>query len=92
MTHPHLGLNSQIRLPDGRVGTICWKHLDGVGGVWGQHTFTMPAGGFGDELPAPEFMLREKAAEDVLRRNGHRADLECVGDDYERLATAGEGR
>jgi len=81
---PRMTLNTVIRLPDGRIGTICWNHLDGTGGVWGEHQFEMPEGGFGD-LPAPEFMLREKAVEELLRGNGinsHRPDLECVGVDY----------
>ncbi len=78
-------LNTLIRLPDGRIGTICWNHLDGAGGVWGEHHFEMPEGGFGD-LPAPQFMLREKSVEYLLRGDGvrtHRPDLECVGTDYE---------
>lgn len=76
-------LNTVIRLSDGREGTICYRYLDGEGGVWGRHTFVMPVGGFGDELPAPDFMLREKSAQSVLRRNRHKADMECVGIDYE---------
>jgi hypothetical protein len=80
-----LNLNDVIRLPDGREGTICWNHLDGNGGVWGRHHFDMPEGGFGDELPAPEFMLREKEVEGSLRRGPHRADVECVGKEYEVL-------
>ena len=51
-------LNTVIRLPDGREGTICWNHLDGSGGIWGRHRFEMPHSGFGD-LPEPEFILRE---------------------------------
>ena len=26
-----------IQLPDGRVGTICYNNLDGVGGAWQEH-------------------------------------------------------
>lgn len=76
-------LGTVIRLPDGRVGTICWRHLDGEGGIWGRHHFDMPVGGFGDNLPAPEFMLREKGIEAGLRRGPHRADVECVGEVFE---------
>jgi len=82
-----MNLNTIIRLSDGRVGTICWRHLDGEGGIWGRHHFEMPDGGFGD-LPAPQFMLREKEVEELLRGNGinsHRPDLECVGEEYEIL-------
>lgn len=82
-----LRLNDVIRLPDGRVGTMCYHHLDGVGGVWGRHTFEMPPGGFGDNLPAPDFMLREKSVEPLLKRgpDGHKADMECVGEEFERV-------
>jgi len=84
-------LNTVIRLPDGREGTICWNHLDGSGGVWGHHYFEMPDGGFGDDLPAPQFLLRPKMQgdyplEESLRRGPHRSDLECVGEEYEVLA------
>ena len=76
-------LNTIIKLPDDRIGTICWNHLDGSGGVWGEHEFEMPNGGFGD-LPAPEFMLREKEVEESLRKSGsHRVDMECVGEECE---------
>jgi len=77
-------LNTMVRLPDGREGTICYHNLDGDGGVWGRHEFDMPEAGFGDELPGPEFMLREKSIEDRFRRSGdHRKDVECVGEDFE---------
>lgn len=78
-------LNTIVKLPDGRIGTICWQHLDGAGGVWGIHHFEMPEGGFGDNLPAPEFMLREKSVERLLRRDHGNPTLECVGTDYEIL-------
>jgi hypothetical protein len=80
-------LNTIIKLPDGREGTICWNHLDGVGGVWGIHHFEMPEGGFGDNLPEPDFMLREKEVEKLLKGGGssgnHKEDMECVGTEYE---------
>jgi len=80
-------LNTLIRLPDGRTGTVCYNNLDGVGGVWGVHQFEMPAGGFGD-LPEPDFMLREKSIEQYLRtRGGHKDGMECVGQDYEVVTT-----
>ena len=74
-------LNTIIKLPDGRIGTICWNNLDGSGGIWGRHTFNMPEGGFGD-LPPPDFMLREKSLEPLLRKLAHKSDMECVGEDY----------
>lgn len=78
-------LNTVIKLPDGRIGTICWNHLDGSGGVWGRHTFEMPEGGFGD-LPAPDFMLREEGIEYLLKTHGHKAGIECVGKNYEIIS------
>lgn len=77
-------LNTVVRLPDGRIGTICYNHLDGAGGVWGRKTFQMPEGGFGDELPEPEFMLREKSLQPLadIGRVGAQG-CECVGELYE---------
>lgn len=75
-------LNTVIKLPDRRIGTICYNNLDGSGGVWGIHTFTMPEGGFGDELPEPEFMLRDKS---LQGRVGAYDKSECVGEVYEIL-------
>lgn len=74
--------NTIVRLPDGRIGTICYHHLDGYGGVWGQHHFLEPNEMLGNDLPAPEFMLRDKDRESSLRRWGHRQDMECVGEEY----------
>lgn len=68
-------LNTVIELPDGRIGTICFRHLIGDGGVWGRHVFTMPDGGFGDELPPPDFILRDKSLQD-------RFTYECVGEEF----------
>lgn len=72
-------LNTLIKLPDGRIGTICYNHLDGAGGVWGEHSFTMPENGFGNELPEPDFMLRDKSLEG---RIGCKKS-ECVGEEFE---------
>ena len=81
-------LNTRIRLPDGRIGTICYNHLDGAGGVFGEHEFTMPDGGFGDELPLPDFMLREKRMETILRMHAHKPDVECVGTEFDVVEVA----
>lgn len=80
-------LNDIIKLPDGRIGTLVYHNLDGDGGVWGKHTFQMPDGGFGDELPAPDFMLREKSIEKSLQKWGHKPDMECVGEECELITT-----
>ena len=74
-----------IKLPDGRVGTICYNNLDGVGGVWGERDFGGVNQNFDDGWPRPEFMLREKAVEALLREpdwHNHRPDLECVETKY----------
>ena len=73
-------LGTVVRLSDGREGTICYHNLDGVGGVWGHHDFEMPAGGFGNKLPKPEFLLRDPVALPGLE------DCEYVGDGYEVVA------
>ena len=83
-------LNTIIKLLDGRVGTICWNHLDGVGGIWERHNFEMPAGGFGD-LPPPDFMLRESDVRNLLVKFGHKPDLECVGNDFEIIQEGDNG-
>lgn len=74
-------LNTIIKLPDGRIGTICYHNIDGYGGVWGKHFFEMPYGGFGESIPSPEFMLRNKKFE------GRVGDVnsECVGENYKIL-------
>ena len=82
-------LGTIIQLEDGRIGTICWRHLDGEGGVWGEHDFSSVTEYFSDDLPAPEFMLREKDIEPLFQQQSqfhtcHRPDIECVGEhDYE---------
>lgn len=85
-------LNTIIELPDGRIGTICWNHLDGAGGVFGEHHFVITDGSsFSDDLPAPEFMLREKVTKDGFElekvlRNNHRSNIECVGEKYKIIS------
>jgi len=64
-------LNTIIKLPDGRVGTICYN---GLGGIWGIHHFEIPEDD--DELPTPEFILRDKNFDTTM-------GAECVGEHYE---------
>jgi len=82
--------NTIIRLPDGRIGTICYNHLDGMGGVWGIHKF--PESAFtvdSDLLPAPDFLLRERylngrdMQRQLIRKFNHKTKMECVGTDFE---------
>ena len=75
-----------IRLPDGRVGTIVWHHLDGYGGVWGEHDFShvdLSQGGFTDGLPSPQFMLREPSQYVMRFWHDNGVEIECVGAEYE---------
>lgn len=64
-----LPLNTIVELPDGRIGTICYNHLDGQGGVFGEQQCTM------EELPKIEFMLRDPY-------DGQTPDTEYVGAEY----------
>ena len=79
MTYP---LNTIIRLPDGRVGTVCYNMLQGCGGVWGRHAFVMPENPIGDGLPPPDFLLRERCVQAVIDRYWPTAGdaPECVGE------------
>ena len=65
-----------IKLPDGRIGTLCYSNLDGEGGVWGEHDFSHIPIGFNDFWPEPEFLLREPFPG---------ARWRCVGTKYEVL-------
>jgi len=79
--------NTIIKLPDGRIGTVCWHHADGYGGVWGEYHFQVERD-FDDNFPSPVFMLREKSAEGILRK--YHPDIECVGTEYERMEAPDE--
>ena len=80
-------LGTQVRLPDGREGTVIYNGLDGVGIKWGLHDpdpadFRNTSGGLvteqvPDDWPwVPDAMLRDPY------KYGH-ADLEYVGDDVD---------
>ncbi|KKR01600.1 MAG: hypothetical protein UT24_C0003G0007 [Candidatus Woesebacteria bacterium GW2011_GWB1_39_12] len=75
-------LNTVIKLPDGRIGTICYNWLDGCGGIWGKKHFDTEERMDNPDLPEPEFMLREKEIEGKLRGL---ENAECVGEEYEIL-------
>ena len=77
-------LNTVIKLPDGRIGTICYNWLDGCGGVWGKQHFDTEERMKNSDLPKPEFMLREKDSVLVmLFKNRFGPSFECVGEEYE---------
>lgn len=59
MSLGHLG--TVVRLPDGRLATVCYNMLDGVGVLLGEHDFShIEDGGHmeDDRLPRPDYMLR----------------------------------
>lgn len=84
-------LGTQIRLPDGRVGTVVYKSLIGIGIKWGLHDpdpadFEGTTGNtVSEEKPPnwpwePDTLLREYVP--GLEEFGFPAD-KCVGEDYE---------
>ena len=87
-----------VKLPDGRVGTICYRNLDGEGGIWGYHPELKELAneGFDDRFPCPQFMLREKITKDgynlekSLQCNNPTEKLECVGEEFGVIAEAVE--
>lgn len=62
-------LNTVLRFDDGRIGTVCYNCLDGVGGMWGVHTFLDR-----DNLPAPEWI-----AKDSVPSSLEGFDVEVIG-------------
>ena len=77
-----------VQLPDGRVGTVVFNGLCGVGIKWGRHDVTEAdfEGTYGDLFdPSIDVWDWEWGPDAYLREPWPRADLECVGDDYEVL-------
>ncbi len=81
-------LGTHIKLPDGRIGTVVYNSLVGVGIKWGLHNpdpkdFEGTDGNtFQGNMPLgwpwePDALLREPNLS--LKRDG----WECVGSDYE---------
>ena len=75
---------TKIKLKDGRIGTVVYNGLDGVGIKWGEHNITenniIGSGGLINEEIPPDY---EYFAEAMLRESYPGAELECVGEDYE---------
>jgi hypothetical protein len=76
-----------IQLPDGRIGTVVYNSLDGVGIKWGKHNITQEdifghGGLFASEreLIPPDYDFFPDA---MLREPYPYADLPCVGCEYE---------
>ena len=88
-------LGTQIRLPDGREGTVVYNGLDGVGVKWGLHDpspdeFEGTSGGVvPDAVPVPDdfpwwsdAILRDPWS--GCERCGWEVE-QCVGEEYEVL-------
>lgn len=89
-------LGTHVRLPDGRIGTVCFNSITGVGIRWGRVMFSEEeaetimhgnGGLFGQEIDgdtleriSPQAMLREHS-ESLEKSLG----LPCVGEDFEVL-------
>lgn len=77
-----------IKLPDGRIGTVVYNGLDGVGIKWGEHNITkndIVGDGnttHGSEIAPENYNYFPDA---MLRKPYPSADIECVGEDYEIL-------
>lgn len=86
-------LGTHIKLPDGRVGTVVYNGLDGVGIKWGRHApkpedFEGTTGGLFDDtegLKARGLWPFPWLPDAMLREPYKYADLPCVGNDYELL-------
>ena len=73
-----------IQLPDGRVGTVVYNSLDGVGIKWGRHTITMDdiqghGGLFENDEASDDYQYYPEA---MLRNQYPSATLECVGEQF----------
>ncbi len=90
-------LGTQVELPDGRVGTVVYNGLIGVGIKWGRHDpdpadFEGTTGNTIDEhVPEgwkwePDALLRDPW--DGCERYGFAA-TDCVGSDYKILRNGG---
>lgn len=78
-----------VKLPDGRIGTVVYNSLDGVGIKWGRHNITKEdiqgyGGLFSNEKVSDDYDLFPEA---MLREQYPLADLECVGENYEIIYT-----
>lgn len=80
-------LGDYIKVPDGRVGTIVYNGIDGIGIVWGQHKLTKEDQ---DQIMGLCPLLNQKIPDDykwtvqaMLRDKSLQKyfNEECVGDD-----------
>ena len=80
-------LGTQIRLPDGRVGTVIYNSLSGIGIKFGLHNPSpkefMETDGNMSRRAKPEGFHWQPDA--MLREPGTIPDIECVGAEFEIL-------
>jgi len=80
-------LGTHVRVPDGRVGTVVFNGLTGIGIKWGLHDppakyFEGTSGDIGNQCPTPlwewfpDAMLRSPKMSDIL-------GMPCVCEEYE---------
>jgi hypothetical protein len=77
-------LGTKVKMEDGRIGTVVYNGLDGVGIKWGVHNpntedFEGTSGGLFDDDIGPDWPWRPEA---MLRESYPSASLPCVGDNY----------
>ena len=85
-------LGTVVRLSDGRLGTVVYNGLDGVGIKWGEHDpdpkdFSGSSGNTVRWNPPADWPWQPDA---MLREPYPHADLPCVGEDYE-IVRVGRG-
>lgn len=84
---------TMVKLPDGRIGTVVYNGLDGVGIKWGEHDVD-------EKALACGFDQGEDAAPDgykyfpdaMLREPYGGTELECVGEEYDVIRAPKENR
>ena len=76
-------LGTQVRLPDGREGTVVYNNLDGVGIKWGLHNPKLKDYEGTNPLFGPAPVDFPWFPDAMLREPYSTADLPCVGEEYE---------
>jgi hypothetical protein len=95
----YLWINDQVRLPDGRVGTIVCHGLGGNGIKFGLYDIPLEdlegttGGGFADNLPA-DHPSRKWFADAMLRSPEVQKyfSLPCVGEEFEVIRKCDHGK
>lgn len=82
-----------IELPDGRIGTVVYNSIDGVGIKWGNHNITIDdiqgnGNLVGDNSPTDDYNLFPDA---MLRNPYPSADIECVGKEFKIIKRPDNG-